>query len=295
MKIIVFAVFLLALALPVTVSADEAASVTREAEGLDAFPLGKILPQLVAAGYSGNEHLHYDVSWSGGVKAGELDMKITALDDVKDGYKIDVHVTTKGSLIDLAYPIRDRHITLLKGAEKLPFRSDLWQKEGRSYRAHREMIYDQEKHRVVYFKNGKQQGDWHLKGPANNEFTSFLNSRLMDFVVNKPFIVPTFADKKRVAVKVTPLKKEKMETLLGKVNTVVIMPRLTFKGLYEKQGDTVIWYTADHCRVPVQVNSKIKIGSLTARLSGYENPACDLYPGRYEQNTRPYKRKESMK
>ncbi|MCK9175574.1 MAG: DUF3108 domain-containing protein [Desulforhopalus sp.] len=295
MKIIPFAVLLFVLAFPVAVLGEEAVSITREAEGLDTLPLGKILPQLAAVGYSGNEHLRYDVSWSGGVKVGELDMKITALDDVKGGYKVDVHVSTKGSVLDLAYSIRDHHVTLLKGVEKLPFRSDLWQKEGRSYRAHREMIYDQEKHRVVYRKNGKQQGDWHIKGPTNDEFTSFLNSRLMDFVVNKPFIVPTFADKKRVAVKVTPLKKEKMETLLGKVNTVVIMPQLTFKGLYEKQGDTVIWYTADRCRVPVRVNSKIKIGSLTARLSEYENPACDLYPGRYAQKTRPYKRKENMK
>ena len=43
------------------------------------------------------------------------------------------------------------------------------------------------------------------------------------------------------------------------------------------RGDTVIWYTDDDCRVPVRINSKIIIGSLTAELTAYENPACTLY------------------
>lgn len=52
---------------------------------------------------------------------------------------------------------------------------------------------------------------------------------------------------------------------------------MTFKGLYDKKGDTVIWYTDDECRVPVLINSKIVIGSLTARLAAYKNSACTRY------------------
>jgi len=52
---------------------------------------------------------------------------------------------------------------------------------------------------------------------------------------------------------------------------------MTFKGLYDKKGDTVIWYTDDECRVPVLINSKIVIGSLTATLAVYQNSACTLY------------------
>ncbi len=54
---------------------------------------------------------------------------------------------------------------------------------------------------------------------------------------------------------------------------------MKFSGLYDKRGDTVIWYSDDACRVPVRVNSKLVIGSLTAKLVSYTNPACPSYDG----------------
>jgi hypothetical protein len=127
-------------------------------------------------------------------------------------------------------------------------------------------------------KNDKLEGVYQVEGETNNEFTSFFNSRLMDFLVGGRFIVPTFADKKRVEVVVNAISRKRFEeTLIGPVTTVEIMPVLTFKGLYEKKGDTVIWYTDDECRVPVLINSKIRIGSLTAELTAYDNPACTRY------------------
>ena len=63
---------------------------------------------------------------------------------------------------------------------------------------------------------------------------------------------------------------------------------MTFSGLYDKRGDTVIWYTDDRCRVPVKINSKILIGSLTAKLVSYRNPICAEYNGaileKYQKN-----------
>lgn len=67
-------------------------------------------------------------------------------------------------------------------------------------------------------------------------------------------------------------------TALGTVETIEIMPILTFEGLYDKKGDTVVWYSNDECRVPVKINSKIVLGSLTAKLVKYQNPNCELYP-----------------
>ncbi len=268
----------LVLLVPLTAAADEgAATRTTIAAGIEGLEKGVILPELSAIGYSGNERLHWEVSWTGGVKVGELEMEIVPVAGRDDAFKVDVHISTEGSLIDLAYPIRDHHVTLLQGAEKLPWLAEMKQTEGDSYRAWRLTRYDQRNGMVRSWKNGKLRGSWKIAGTTNNEFSAFLNSRLMDLRLGRPFLVYTFADKKRVPVKVTPLKKEKMKTIFGTVKTIAIMPQLTFKGLYEKQGDTVIWYTDDRCRVPVQVNSKIKIGSLTARLIGYHNPACDLY------------------
>lgn len=269
------AVLLLVLAFSAgpAVAGDAAAAV----EG-NAPPYGIIDPALLATGYSGKENLVYDVSWTGGIKIGELHLQINSLAGTADEYEIRATVTTQNAAIDHIYPIKDLHVTRVRGPKRLPYHYEIWQKEGYRYRAHRVIEYNQETGQIRYMKNDKLEGLYQVEGETNNEFTSFFNSRLMDFVVGGRFIVPTFADKKRVEVVVNAISRKHFEeTLIGPVTTMEIMPVLTFKGLYDKKGDTVIWYTDDECRVPVLINSKIRIGSLTAELTAYDNPACTRY------------------
>ena len=239
---------------------------------------GKIDPGLLATGYSGREKLIYDVSWTGGIKIGELHLQVNALAGDVGEYEIRAEVTTKNGAVNLFYPIEDLHVTKVRGPDRLPYHYEIWQKEGYNYRAHRIIEYDQQSGQIKYTKNNKIEGHYQVEGETNNEFTSFFNSRLMDFPIGGSFIVPTFADKRRVEVVVNAVARKNFEeTLLGPVTTVEIMPIMNFKGLYDKKGDTVIWYTDDECRVPVLINSKILIGSLTAELVSYDNPACSRY------------------
>jgi Protein of unknown function (DUF3108) len=267
--------FLLLGLLPGTASAGEAAA----SVAAKTVPYGVIDPTLLPIGYSGREVLHYDVSWTGGIKIGELHLEVNRLEGTADEFEIRATVTTKNGAVDLIYPIKDLHVTKVRGPKRLPYHYEIWQKEGYRYRAHRVLQYNQEGGEIVYMKNNKLEGVFKIDGETNNEFSSFFNSRLMDFPLGGGFIVPTFADKKRVEVMVNAISEQLLEeTLLGAVRTVEIMPVMTFKGLYDKRGDTVIWYTNDECRVPVLINSKIIIGSLTAELAAYDNPACSRYP-----------------
>lgn len=272
---LVFLVFVLVL-LPNLVGSVDKALVANSDE---VIPLGEIDPQLLPVGYSGNEKLVYDVSWSGGIKVGELHLEVNSLPGTEDEYEIRARVTTENGPINLIYPIEDLHVTRVRGSKRLPYHYEIWQKEGYNYRAHRIIEFDQDKGYIKYTKNGKLEGEYQVEGEINNEFSSFFNSRLMNFEVGKKFIVPTFADKRRVEVVVHAVAKKMFkDTLIGPVSTVEIMPLMTFEGLYEKKGDTVIWYTDDESRVPVRINSKIVIGSLTAKLVAYENPASKRYP-----------------
>ena len=243
------------------------------------LPLGVIDPRLLPIGYSGKEKLSYDISWTGGIKIGELHLEVKDLPEIEEGYEIRATVTTKNGALNLLYPIEDVHVTRVQGAKRLPYHYEVWQKEGYNYKAHRVIEYDQKKGYIRYIKNEKPKGEYQVEGETNNEFSSFFNSRLMAFDIGRRFVVPTFADKKRVEVMVQAVSKKRFDkTLLGPVTTIEIMPIMTFKGLYDKKGDTVIWYTDDECRVPVRINSKISIGSLTADLAEYDNPACKKYP-----------------
>jgi len=241
--------------------------------------IGVIDQRLLAVGYSGKEKFVYDVSWTGGLKIGELHLEVNVISEMEDSYEIRAFVTTQNGALNLIYPIEDLHVTKVRGPNRLPYHYEVWQKEGYNYRAHRVFEYDQQSGYIRYMKNDKLQGEYQIKGETNNEFSSFFNSRLMPFDIGGQFVVPTFADKRKVNVVVHAVAQKSFEeTILGPVSTVEIMPVMTFEGLYEKKGDTVIWYTDDECRVPVRINSKIIIGSLTANLTAYENSACKLYP-----------------
>ena len=258
------------------------------------IPMGVIDPLLVPIAYSGGETFRFDISYTGGFKLGELHISVKKDPEAIDSYIIDALVTTDNGMFSLLYPIEDRHVTRVSGEKRLPFHYEVWQKEGYSYEAHRITIYNQEDNKIHYYVNDNPVEIFAISDTTQNEFSSFFASRVMDHVVGKPFIVPTFADEKRIEVVVMVRERERLKkTILGDVDTVVVEPIMTFSGLYDKRGDTVIWYSDDECRVPVKVNSKILIGSLTAKLVAYTNPSCPQYHGALHKKLKPKKKSDN--
>lgn len=238
------------------------------------LPHGVPDPDILEIVFSGEEHLQYNISWSGGIKIGELSLQIRK--ESSGRYAIHARVTDYG-VFGLFYPVDDTFVTLVRGSLKLPYRYEVLQKEGWGSVTRRLTRYDQQGLQVHYKKNDEAELLVQVDGQVHNEFSSFYATRAMDLTPETAFMVPTFADKKRNEVMVQVKAAEIVESVLGEVKTVQVMPIMKFKGLYDKEGDTVIWFTDDACRVPVKINSKILIGSLTARLVSYRNPACSIY------------------
>ncbi len=244
------------------------------------LPYGVIDPLLLQTANTDGERMRYDIFWTGGMKIGELTMDIKRLLGQKAAYQLKALISTENGAIHGIYPVRDVHMTIVRGKDRLPSRYEVRQKEGYNYQAYRMTKYHQLGGKIVYQKNAGPAVEYAIEGPTHNEFSAFFSSRVMPFVPGQSFIVPTFADKKRNEVKVDVIGEERLkETILGSVETMKIMPVLEFKGLYDKNGDTLIWYTNDECRVPVLITSKLMIGSLTCELVSYTNPACQRYDG----------------
>jgi hypothetical protein len=247
-----------------------------EGRELKDIPYGVMSQEKMQIAYSGTEKFKYAISWTGGVKIGELHLEIHRAKE--GGHELDAYVSTEGTFMNTIYPVHDTHTTRVRGDERLPYYYEVWQEEGYGYEAHRMTSYDQEKLVVNYRKNDQPPIEYKIDGKTHNEFSAFFASRLMDFKDGGAVIVPTFADKRRTEVVVKTMSRQLTEkTIFGTVQTVLVSPILKFKGLYDKRGDTVIWYTDDECRVPVQINSKIVVGSITAKLISYENPLCVRY------------------
>ena len=257
-----------------------AAAEETPADPRQGIPFGVMNNELMEVIYAGKEKFRYDVSYSGGLKLGELHLRVDKAEDPKNGFIIHARVTTDNGMFSKIYPIEDIYATRVRGPQRLPFHYEVWQEEGYNYKAHRVFKFRQKKGVILYQHNDKPVEVFKVKMPIQNEFSAFFASRLMDFIPGQPFLVPTFADEKRnevvVMVRGTEVVKK---TILGDVDTMVVEPIMEFSGLYDKRGDTVIWYSDDECRVPVRVNSKLVLGSLTAKLVSYSNPACPKYDG----------------
>ncbi len=232
--------------------------------------------------FSGQEKLHFSISWSGGVKIGDLWLDLENTDDGRQ--RIRAKVRDYG-LFRLFYPVDDRFVTLIDKASLLPLRYEVDQVEGHGYHhTRRTTRYDQKRFVATYRKNDGPPEIIDMRGPAHNEFSSFYFTRILALNrIRKP-IVPTFADRKRHLVRVVGAGHKTMNnTIFGQVEVYGVRPRMEFKGLYDKDGDTTIWLTDDTCRVPMRIRSKILIGSLVAELIDYNNPACARWHNWREQ------------
>lgn len=235
---------------------------------------GEILGDVVDAMYIGGEKLVYNISWTGGIKIGELRMEVSKVQGRENVYELKALVNDSG-IFHFFYPVDDSFVTLVKGEKRLPLSYEVIQKEGRDYNAKRLTKYDQDNGKILYRKNEKEPVLYSVDGEVHNEFSSFFFTRILNLQESPKNMVPTFADGKRheVIVRVgeeTVIRK----TILGDVKVFPVKPIMKFKGLYDKDGDTVIWLTNNSCRIPVRINSKIFIGSLTAELVSYTNPHC---------------------
>ncbi|MCJ7601175.1 MAG: DUF3108 domain-containing protein [Desulfobulbaceae bacterium] len=236
------------------------------------FPLAEAKPdkELLRSAYGGGESLLYSVTWLG-VKAGELLMQVIRQEGDDGEFLIKVTVKSAG-LLAVLYPVEDHFTTIVSGKSRLPLRHEMIQREGRR-RNNKVTAYDQVHGRITYTKNNDAPELFAVEGPVHNEFSSFLFLRVMPFVKDEKTVVPTFADKKRHRVEVSLMGREALETIFGKRNTFEVKPHLTFKGLYKKVGDPLIWLTDDPTRIPVKIKARIVIGSLTANLIKYQGPS----------------------
>jgi hypothetical protein len=90
----------------------------------------------------------------------------------------------------------------------------------------------------------------------------------MKLEVGKSVFVDVFDSKKLWNVEVQVLRKEKISTILGEVETIVIKPLMKSEGIFNRKGEILIWLTDDQKRIPVKMNTKVVVGAITATLVG---------------------------
>jgi hypothetical protein len=211
------------------------------------------------------EKLTYDLSWTG-IKAGTATQEI-----IDDGDSIRV-VSTANSAdwISVFFPVDDRIESVLDKAPPpllgLPQHYRMKIHEG-SHRRDKEILFDQKAGKAEYIDHlGHEKLTLDILKNTYDFYSGFYYLRTLKLEVGKPAFVNILDSKQMWNVEVQVLKREKLNTILGKINTIHIRPLVKSEGIFERKGVIDIWLTDDMRRIPVLMKTKVKIGSVTATL-----------------------------
>ncbi len=213
------------------------------------------------------EKLVFDLTWTG-IKAGTATQEI-----VNDNGVIKIFsIARSADWISVFYPVDDRIESVLDGnhASGLGF-PKLYRmkiKEGR-HRRDKEVIFDRSRRVALYIDHiSGEKKDFEIHDNTLDTLSCFYFVRSMPLEVGKSVFINIFDSKKLWTTEVQVLRKERIKTVLGSFDTIVIKPLLKSEGIFEKKGDMYIWLTDDNRRLPVKMKTKVRVGSITATLVG---------------------------
>ncbi|MBT4760351.1 MAG: DUF3108 domain-containing protein [Bdellovibrionaceae bacterium] len=141
-------------------------------------------------------------------------------------------------------------------------------KEARSF-------FDWEKLEANYWENriakdGKKSSkklNWNIKDYSQNVISALFYFRAFTFTLGKTIEFYVADNKTNITFKGKLLRKEVINTSIGKIKTIVMKPEFVVDGSFKPVGDIFFWLTDDNKKQIVRIQSKIKIGSIFAEVS----------------------------
>ncbi len=121
-------------------------------------------------------------------------------------------------------------------------------------------------------KDYRVQKKWTLEENAQDIVSAAFYMRTFPLVVGKEYKVTVMEEDKIIDVHFKVDRKEVLKTRVGKFDTLVLKPRFSTKGKFKQVGDISVWLTDDSYRQVVRIESKIKIGTVVAKLHSLKRP-----------------------
>ncbi len=225
-----------------------------------------LLTPASAMGFAIPEKLVFDLSW-GGIRAGTMTQEISA-----EGSKVRiVSVARSNAWLSHFFPVDDRVESVLAQAKRprfgLPQHFRMKVREGKHQRD-REILFHQKSRKAVYIDHlNNEKATIDIPGDTYDTTSCLYYVRTMPLEVGKPVFVNVLENKQVLNMEVRVLKKEKMKTVLGKVNTILLRQLAKAEGMLHEKGTIDIWVTDDERHIPVKIKTKIAVGSITATLA----------------------------
>lgn len=223
---------------------------------------------LSAAAFPIPERLEFEISYAG-IPAGRAVQEV-----VREGQEIHIVSTARSAVwLNVFFPVDDRiESILVPGSQAsqigLPrlYRERI--REGNT-RYHKEAVFDLQKLEVTTTDFLKKTENTQKISPLTYDtLSSFFYFRTVPLQVGSSSFIDIFDCKRLWNTEVQVIRREEIETSLGRFKTVLVKPLLKSEGIFARTGEMLIWLTDDERRIPVLMKSKIKVGSITATLIG---------------------------
>ncbi|OGW39869.1 MAG: hypothetical protein A2Y97_10355 [Nitrospirae bacterium RBG_13_39_12] len=219
-----------------------------------------------AASFNIPEKLTYDLTWAG-IKAGTASLEVK-----NDGEKIKIISTARSvPLISVFYTVDDRVESILLKNTSLPFPGQpvnykIKTREGR-HRKDKEVVFDPNNRWATYIDHlNNEKKEYAVPEIIFDPISSFYYLRTLRLEVGEPVYLTIFDSKKVWNVEVQVLRRETLILPIGTFNTIVVKPLMKSEGIFYRKGDIFIWLTDDAKRIPVKMQTKVSVGSITATL-----------------------------
>lgn len=129
----------------------------------------------------------------------------------------------------------------------------------RNYRGNYRISFDLEDGKATSIRNRKQKVLDVFPG-IQDELSMLYFVRTKKLDIGKKYQFPVLISSKIYKVVIEVLRRELRKTVIGKVNTLVLRTSNGYK----------LWLTDDNSRIPIRIEAKTKIGTLTAELKKIE-------------------------
>jgi len=219
-----------------------------------------------------NETLVYNVSW-GPIFAGNL-IITTDYDSVSNTIRVGGKAVSS-NFVGAFYKMRDYVISTIDASGLYPVFFEQHLREGKRYKNDGWVLYDINKNKVhIKDKNYKN----YETPPFTHDYLSVLNYiRNVKPVPGDTFTLHLFINKKIHPMLFTCRDKTILKTDNGQVSCFLIEPRLVGNGLtFNKRDKLEVWISDDSIPTPFLIKSKIKFGSITAKLVWHNHPITHL-------------------
>ncbi|MCM2282532.1 MAG: DUF3108 domain-containing protein [Bdellovibrionaceae bacterium] len=177
------------------------------------------------------------------------------------------------SVFALFYAVEDTMETFVDFDDLIPYNYALHVKESKQLREVRS-FFDWKKLRgyvwdrkVTNDKGVKEEKyEWDILPYAQNVFSTPFYIRTFKLEPGKAVHFRIGHEGKNLLLTADVLRREKLSTAIGELNTVVIRPKLEIDGVFKPMGEVYFWLTDDDRKFVVRIEAKIKIGKVVAQV-----------------------------